>query len=84
VIAGFHAFSSSKIDKQTVPEGYTFGWKSGGVNLPSEGMRYPFVIRRANAHTFRGLRWVIFMNEINRSRRFGLEYWGRTFGEKHD
>lgn len=25
VIAGFHDFSSSSIDRQTVPEGYTFG-----------------------------------------------------------
>lgn len=25
VIAGFHPSSSFKIDKQTVPEGYTFG-----------------------------------------------------------
>ena len=34
VMAGFHDFSSSKIDKQTVPEGYTFGWNKGGTNLP--------------------------------------------------
>lgn len=34
VIAGFHAFSSSKIDKHTVPDGYTFGWNNAGVNLP--------------------------------------------------
>jgi hypothetical protein len=34
VIAGFHDFSSFKIDKHTVPDGNTFGWKIGGVNLP--------------------------------------------------
>jgi hypothetical protein len=34
VIAGFHDFSSSRIDRQTVPDGYTLGWKSGGLNLP--------------------------------------------------
>lgn len=34
VIAGFHDFSSSRIDRQTVPEGYTLGWNNGGVNLP--------------------------------------------------
>jgi len=25
VIAGFQAFSSSRIERQTVPDGYTFG-----------------------------------------------------------
>ena len=25
VIAGFHDFSSSRMDRQTVPDGYTFG-----------------------------------------------------------
>jgi hypothetical protein len=50
VIAGFHAFSSSKIDKQTVPEGYTFGWNSAGVNLPVGGkQRRDF--RRKKAYT---------------------------------
>jgi hypothetical protein len=34
VIAGFHDFSSSRIDRHTVPEGYTLGWNRGGVNLP--------------------------------------------------
>lgn len=34
VIAGFHPSSSFRIDKQTVPDGYTFGWKRGGTNLP--------------------------------------------------
>lgn len=34
VIAGFQPSSSFKIDKQTVPEGYTLGWNSGGTNLP--------------------------------------------------
>lgn len=34
VIAGFHPSSSFRIDRQTVPEGYTFGWKRGGTNLP--------------------------------------------------
>ena len=34
VTAGLQSFSSSNNDKQTVPEGYTFGWKSGGSNLP--------------------------------------------------
>jgi hypothetical protein len=35
VMAGFHPSSSFKIDKHTVPDGYTFGWKSGGTNLPA-------------------------------------------------
>ena len=34
VMAGFQASSSFRMDKQTVPDGYTLGWKSGGVNLP--------------------------------------------------
>lgn len=34
VMAGFHDFSSSRIERQTVPEGNTFGWNKGGVNLP--------------------------------------------------
>jgi len=33
VIAGFQPSSSLRIERQTVPEGYTFGWKSGGTNL---------------------------------------------------
>ena len=33
-IAGFQAFSSFRIDRQMVPDGYTFGWKRGGSNLP--------------------------------------------------
>lgn len=36
VIAGLQSLSSSKIDRQTVPEGYTFGWNKGGSNLPRE------------------------------------------------
>ena len=34
VIAGRQPSSSFKIERQTVPDGYTFGWKSGGTNLP--------------------------------------------------
>ena len=34
VIAGFQLFSSSKIDRHTVPDGNTLGWNKGGVNLP--------------------------------------------------
>lgn len=36
VIAGLQSLSSSKIDRQTVPEGYTLGWNKGGSNLPRE------------------------------------------------
>ena len=35
VIAGLQSFSSSRIDRHTVPEGYTLGWKIGGSNLPA-------------------------------------------------
>ena len=34
VIAGRQPSSSFKMERQTVPEGYTFGWNRGGVNLP--------------------------------------------------
>ena len=33
VIAGRQSLSSSNIDRQTVPDGYTLGWNSGGSNL---------------------------------------------------
>lgn len=33
VIAGRQSLSSSKSERQTVPDGYTFGWNSGGSNL---------------------------------------------------
>lgn len=35
VSPGFHDFSSSRMDRQTVPDGYTFGWNRGGSNLPA-------------------------------------------------
>lgn len=38
VIAGFQASSSLRIDRQTVPDGYTFGWNNGGVNLHFGGL----------------------------------------------
>lgn len=41
VMAGLQASSSFKIDRQTVPEGYTFGWKRGGTNLPVTVSGYP-------------------------------------------
>lgn len=34
VIAGFQLFSSSRMDRHTVPDGNTLGWNKGGVNLP--------------------------------------------------
>lgn len=38
VIAGFQPLSSSRMERQTVPEGKTLGWKSGGVNLHLGGL----------------------------------------------
>lgn len=35
VIAGLQSLSSSRMDRHTVPEGYTFGWNNGGSNLPA-------------------------------------------------
>ena len=40
VIAGFQPSSSFKIERQTVPDGYTLGWNSGGTNLPTKGQQY--------------------------------------------
>ena len=56
VMAGFQDFSSSRIDRQTVPEGYTLGWNRGGVNLPGrKGVSVRgFAQWRANSH-FGGL-----------------------------
>ena len=34
VTAGRQSFSSSKRERHTVPDGYTFGWNKGGSNLP--------------------------------------------------
>jgi hypothetical protein len=31
-----------RIDKQTVPDGYTFGWNSGGTNLPGKSRYVSF------------------------------------------
>ena len=42
VTAGLQSFSSSSNDKHTVPEGYTFGWKIGGSNLPARGKNIHF------------------------------------------
>ena len=33
VIAGLQSLSSSKRERQTVPDGYTLGWNKGGSNL---------------------------------------------------
>lgn len=44
-MAGRHASSSFKILRQTVPEGYTFGWNRGGVNLPAEIYRVSAIHR---------------------------------------
>lgn len=36
MIAGRQSLSSSKMERHTVPEGYTFGWNNGGSNLPDK------------------------------------------------
>lgn len=36
VMAGLQSLSSSRMERHTVPDGYTFGWKSGGSNLPTK------------------------------------------------
>lgn len=38
VMDGFQDLSSSKIERQTVPEGKTFGWNNGGVNRHLGGL----------------------------------------------
>lgn len=52
VMAGFQDFSSSRIERQTVPEGYTFGWNNGGVNLPDKGRLSIQAFSVAKAFTF--------------------------------
>lgn len=58
VMAGLQSLSSSRIDRHTVPDGYTFGWKSGGSNLPETqkmlsalmfGIHYNCQTRRTNS-----------------------------------
>jgi hypothetical protein len=69
VIPGFQAFSSSSIERQTVPEGNTFGWNNGGVNLPKEHVG----CGKHNSEsklTFRGLGWI-FCNIFVRLRETG-------------
>lgn len=34
MIAGRQSFSASSSERHTVPDGYTFGWKSAGENWP--------------------------------------------------
>ena len=34
----FQSLSSDKIDRQTVPEGYTLGWNRGGVKAHLGGL----------------------------------------------
>ncbi len=58
VIAGFQPSSSFNIERQTVPEGYTLGWKSGGTNLPKPGQLLPlrpWMRMERKCLTFRGL-----------------------------
>ena len=60
VIAGFHDFSSSRIDRQTVPDGYTLGWKSGGLNLPGHKSSYNDELESLKGtHT-----WVAWMDNL--------------------
>jgi hypothetical protein len=40
VIAGFQPSSSFRIERQTVPDGYTLGWNRGGTNLPVRGQQH--------------------------------------------
>jgi hypothetical protein len=49
LMAGFHDFSSSRMERQIVPLGYTFGWKSGGENLPVVSGCHPTLASRPNA-----------------------------------
>lgn len=49
VTAGLQSLSSSSSDRQTVPEGYTLGWKIGGSNLPGKGKPEEFVAKHQTA-----------------------------------
>lgn len=60
VIAGFQASSSFRMDKQTVPLGYTFGWNRGGTNLPVQLVR-PSYSPRAHASAMFGLHFGGFV-----------------------
>lgn len=50
VIAGLQSLSSSKMERHTVPEGYTFGWNNGGSNLPEGGKEKKLLACKAKAN----------------------------------
>lgn len=85
VIAGFHDFSSSRIDRQTVPDGYTLGWKSGGVNLPKSivGSEDGLAIPPLNRHTNIS---VALKGNLRNSVRMANRptSWAHTFREVHN
>ena len=51
------------MDRHTVPDGNTFGWNSGGVNLPA-GVSAGLAASRCPGPTFRGLGRV-FLREVH-------------------
>lgn len=69
VIAGFQPSSSLRMLRQTVPEGYTFGWKRGGVNLPALISISALLLgETAIYRTFWGLCGVLFALLANSSK----------------
>jgi len=84
-MAGFHPSSSFKIDRHTVPEGYTFGWKRGGVNLPAkEGKNKELKVRQQGEKkkkskvtswtTFRWLAGVVLREEHHQLEHSGFPW----------
>lgn len=59
VMAGLQSLSSSSIDRQTVPDGYTFGWKSGGSNLPER---------------WQNVKWALCFRYIIHTKQKRLDY----------
>ena len=48
VTAGLQSLSSSSNERQTVPDGYTLGWKMGGSNLPAHDREHQNNNHRTN------------------------------------
>lgn len=57
-MAGLQSLSSSRIERHTVPDGYTLGWKRGGSNLPEHTNKktlsvwhHRVELKKTNTHT---------------------------------
>lgn len=90
---GFHPFSSFRIDRQTLPDGYTFGWNSGGTNLPAtdKGLVDQLTGSEADWQTCAPHTWAALMGSLHGDETCELSMVDasagglqRTFRERED